>query len=94
MSQYYFIKGFIQLTCDEDHLKKNPDKVKDRVGSELEVNTDLVMLYNTIITSTSYTLKNLYIGKDYHSSYSTDNYNDHKEAMERLFSPYITPKIK
>ena len=21
MSQYYFNKGFIQLTCDEDHLK-------------------------------------------------------------------------
>ena len=28
MSQYYFNKGFIQLTCDEDHLKKNPKKSK------------------------------------------------------------------
>ena len=94
MSQYYFNKGFIQLTCDEDHLKKNPEKVKERVGAELEVNTDLVMLCHTIITSTSYTLKNLNIGRDYHSSYSTDNYNDHKEAMDRLFSKYITPQIK
>ena len=26
--------------------------------------------------------------------YSTENYNDHKEAMDRLFSTYITPQIK
>ena len=39
MSQYYFNGGFIQLTCDEDHLKKVPVKVKDRVGADLEVNT-------------------------------------------------------
>ena len=58
MSQYYFNKGFIQLTFDEDHLKKNLVKVKDRVGAELEVNTDLVMLCHTTITSTSNTLKN------------------------------------
>ena len=48
MSQYYFNKGFIQLTCDEDHLKKTK-KVKERVGAELEVNTDLVMLCHTTI---------------------------------------------
>ena len=58
------------------------------------MNTDLVMLCYTTITSTSNTLKNLYISKDYHSSYSTDNCNDQKEAMDRLFSTYITPKIK
>ena len=78
MSQYYFNKGFIQLTCDEDHLKTLPVRVKDRVGAELEVNTDLVMIFHTTITSTSSTLKNLYIGRDYHSSYSTDNFN-HQE---------------
>ena len=66
MSRYYFNKAFIQLPCDEDHLKKNPKPVKERVGAELEVNTDLVMLCHTTITSTSSTLKNLYIGKDYH----------------------------
>ena len=60
----------------------------------MKVNTDLVMLCHTTITSTSSTLKNLYIGKDYHSYYSTDNYNDHKEAMDRLFITYITPQIK
>ena len=64
---------------------KKTKNVKDRVGAELEVNTDLVMLYHTTITSISSTLKNLYIGKDYHSSYSTDNYNDNKEVTDRLF---------
>ena len=52
------------------------------------------MLCNTTITSTSNTLKNLYISKDYHSSYSTDNFNNKKEAMDILFSTYITPQIK
>ena len=36
MSQYYFNKGFIQLTFDEYHLKTNHDKVKDRVVAELD----------------------------------------------------------
>ena len=52
------------------------------------------MLCYTTITSTSNTLKNLYISKDYHSSYSTDNFNNKKEAMDRLFSTYVTPQIK
>ena len=93
MPQYYFNKGLIQLTCDEDHLKKNPVKVKDRVGAQLKLNTDLVMLCHTTITSTSYTLKNLYISRDYHSSYSTDNFNNQTQPMDRLFSTYITPQI-
>ena len=45
MSEYYFNKGFIILECDEDYLKKNPSKVKDRVGAELPVNIDLVLLF-------------------------------------------------
>ena len=52
------------------------------------------MLCYTTITSTSNTLKNLYISKDYHSSYSTDNFNNQKEEMDRLFSTYVTPQIK
>ena len=68
--------------------------VKDRVGSEVKVNSDLVMLCYTTITSTSNTLKNLYISKDYHSSYSTEKFNTEKEAMIRLFSTCVTPKIK
>ena len=47
MSQYYFNKVFIQLTCDEDHLKTLPVKVKDRVGAEVKVNSDLFMLCYT-----------------------------------------------
>ena len=76
MSQYYFNKGFTQLKCDEDNLKKNPENVKEKVVAVLEENTDLVMLFCTTITSTSSTLKNLYIGTQYHSLYSTDNYSD------------------
>ena len=76
MSEYYFNKGFIRLTCDEDHLKTLPVRVKYRVGAELRMNSDLVMLCYTNITSTSNTLKNLFIIRYYHSSYSTDNYNN------------------
>ena len=38
ISEYYFDEGFIQLTCDEDNLKKLPLLVKDRVGAEMKVN--------------------------------------------------------
>ena len=94
MSEYYFNKGFIQITCDEDHLKKLPLLVKDRVGAEVKVNSYLVVLCYTTITSTSSTLKNLYISKDYHSSYSTETFNNKKKAMSRLFSTNVTPQIK
>ena len=40
------------------------------------------------------TLKKLFISRYYHSSYSTDNYNNQTEAMDRLFITYVTPKIK
>ena len=56
-------------------FEKIPDLVKERVGAVLTENTDLVMPCSTTITSTSYTLKNLYIGTQYHSLYSTDNYS-------------------
>ena len=60
----------------------------------LKENTDLVVLCRTTITSTSSTLKNLYIGKHCHSLYLTENYNDQTKATERLFSTYIAPQIK
>ena len=66
MSEYYFNKVFIRLTCDEDHLNKLPKLVQQRVGAEPKVNSDLVMLCKTTIISPSNTLKNLYISKDYH----------------------------
>ena len=71
MSEYYFNKGFVIFECDEEHLKKLPSEVKYRVGAEVAVNTDLVMLCFTTIPSTSNTLKNLVINSNYHSSYST-----------------------
>ena len=74
MSEYYVNKGFIQLTFDGDNLKTLPVRVKDRIGAEPKVNSDFVMLCYTTIISTSNTQKNLYVSKDYHSSYSTDNF--------------------
>ena len=78
ISEYYFIKEFIQLTCDEDHLKTLPVWVNDRVGAELKVNLDLVMLCKTTIISTSNTLKKLFISSYYHESYSTEKFNTKK----------------
>ena len=48
MSKYNFNKGLIQLTCDEDHLNKLPKSVQQRVGAEVKVNYDLVMLCKTL----------------------------------------------
>ena len=75
-------------------FEKNPDLVKERVGAVLTENTDWVMLCSTTITSTSTTLKNLYIGTQYHSLYSTNIYSDQTERMDRLFKTYITPQLK
>ena len=93
MSEYYFNKGFIELTCDEDHLNKLHLFVKQRVGAGVEVNSDKVMLCKTTIISTSNTLKNLVISLYYHSSYSTEKFNTEKEKMSRLFCTYFTPQI-
>ena len=75
-------------------FEKNPVLVKERVGAVLSENTDLVMQCSTTITFTSNTLKNLYIGTQYHSLYSTNIYSDQTEKMDRLFITYITPKLK
>ena len=68
--------------------------VKERVGAEVKVNSDLVMLCYTTITSTSNTLKNLVISSNYHSSYSTGKSNTENEQMSILFSTYVMPQIK
>ena len=52
------------------------------------------MQCSTTITSTSTTLKNLYIGTQYHESYSTNIYSNQTEKMDRLFKKYITPQLK
>ena len=69
MSEYYFNKGFIELTCDEDHLNKLTLSVKQIVDAEPKVNSDKVMLCKTTIISTSNTLKTLVISSYYHSAY-------------------------
>ena len=91
MSKYYFNKGFTEFKCDDEHLKNIPDLVKERVGVVL---SDLVMQCSTNITYTSTTLKNLYIGTQYHSLYSPNIYSNQTEKMDRLFKTYITPQLK
>ena len=76
------------------NIKKFPSEVIDRVGAELEVNTDSVMLFFTTIPSTSNTLKNMLINSKYHSSYTTQEFNTKKEQMSTIFNTYVTQKIK
>ena len=70
MFEYYFNKGFIILNCDESNLKRLPSEVKDRVGVEVTVNSDKVMICSTTIPSTSNKLKNLLVNPNSHSSYT------------------------
>ena len=70
MFEYYFNKGFIIFNCDENNLKRLPSEVKDRVGAEVTVNSDKVMICSTTIPSTSNTLKNLLVSASSHSSYT------------------------
>ena len=65
--------------------------VMERVGAEVKVNTDLVMLCYTTIISTSNTLKNSVVNSNYHSSYSTEELNTKKEQMSNILSTYVTP---
>ena len=75
-------------------FKKIPLLVKEIVGAEVKVNSDLVMLCYTTITSTSNTLKNLVISSNDNSSYLTEKFNTENEQMSKLFSTYVTPQIK
>ena len=68
--------------------------VKNRVDAEVAVDSDLVMLCYTTITSTSGTLKNLLVNSNYHSSYTNQEFNTKKEQMSTIFNTYITPQIK
>ena len=61
MSEYYFNKGLIIFECDEEKLKRLPSLVKYRVGAEVAVDSDLVLIWYTTIPSTSNTLKNLLV---------------------------------
>ena len=70
MFEYYFNKGFIIFIYDENNLKRLPSEVKYRVGAEITVNSDKIMICSTTITSISNTLKNLLANLNSHSSYT------------------------
>ena len=68
--------------------------MKYRVGAEVAVDSELVMLCYTTIPSTSNTLKKLLFNSNYHSSYTTQELNTKKEQMSTIFNTYVTPQIK
>ena len=94
MFEYYFNKGLIVFSCDGKNLKRLPSQVKDRVGSEVTVNSEKFMIFSTTIPSTSNTLKNLLVNSNSHSSYTNQEFSDKKEQMITIFSTYVAPQIK
>ena len=78
MFEYYFNKGFIIFDCGENNLNRILSEVKNRVGAEVTVNSDKVMICSTTIPSTSNTLKNLLVNANSHSSYTNKEFNDKK----------------
>ena len=52
MSEYYFNKVFVIFEFDEVIFKRLPYQVKDRVGAEVSVDSDLVMLFYITIPAT------------------------------------------
>ena len=61
MYEHYFNKGLIIFDFDEDNLKRLPSQVKYRVGAEVTINSEKVLLCYTTIPSTSNTLDNLLV---------------------------------
>ena len=94
MPEYYFNKGFFIFDCNEVTLKRLLSQVKDRVGAEVAVNSDLVMLCYTTIPSTSNKLNNLLVNSNYHPSYTNQELNTKKKQMRTIFNSYVTPQIK
>ena len=68
------------------NIKKIPSEVRYRFGAEVAVDTDLVMLCFTTIPSTSNKLKNLLVNSNYHSSYTTQEFNTKKEQRSTIFN--------
>ena len=52
------------------------------------------MLYYKTIPSSSNTLNNSLVNSNYHSSYTTQEFNTKKEQMSTIFNTYVTLKIK
>ena len=75
-------------------ILKIPSLVKYRVGAEVSVDSELVLLCYTTIPSTSNTLQNLLVNSNYQSSYTTQEFNTKKEQISTIFNTYATPQIK
>ena len=65
MLKYYLLKVFTLFECNTINLEKLPDKDKDRIHAEDTYNSDKVVMCITTIPSTSNTLKNLAVNKNF-----------------------------
>ena len=75
-------------------MEKLPNEVKDRIHAEDTDNSDKVMIRSNTIPSTSNTLKNLAVNKNFHSYYIQREYNDKEEKRINIFSEYFEPLLK
>ena len=73
MLEYYFSKVFTIFECNTINLEKNPNEVKQIIHAEDTENSNKVMTCTTTITSTSNTLKNLAVNKNFIPPVFKDN---------------------
>ena len=67
--EYYFSKLFTLFECNTNNLAKLSNEVKEIINAEDIDNSDKVMTCTSTIPSTSNTLKNLAVNKNFHSSF-------------------------
>ena len=66
--------------CDENNLKILPSEVSDRVGVEVTVTSDKIMICSTTMPSTSNTPENLLLNTNYHFPYINKEFKEKKET--------------
>ena len=94
MFEYYFSKWFIHFYCNKSNLEKLPSEVKDKIYAEVTDHSEKVVICSTTITSTSNTLKNLFVDAISRSSYIQNEFNDKKDMIIIIFIAYSVPLIK
>ena len=89
MLEYYLSKLFTLFECNTFNLKELSNEVKDRIHAGHAENFDKIMTCTTTIPSTSNTLNNLPVNKNFHSSYIQREFNDKKDMIINIFSEYV-----
>ena len=82
------------MECNVNVLVKLSNDLKKIIHAEETGNSEKVMEFINMITSTSNTLKNLVVNKSLHSSYIQTELNDEKEMIINILSEYVVPLLK